>query len=96
MVSLSHLKRRLGQYGATWVIGFLLSGVAILIGSMIGDMIAMTDIVLPIVMVGVVLALGTGVVMTWLVLTQTGDYYSRLWMGYWAATSLLISSPSQG
>lgn len=66
MVSLAHLKRRLGQYGATWVIGFLLSGVAILIGSMIGDMIAMTDIVLPVVMVGVVVALGAGVVMTWL------------------------------
>lgn len=66
MVSLSHLKRRLGQYGATWVIGFLLSGVAILIGSSFGDMIAMTDIVLPVVMVGVVAALGAGVVMTWL------------------------------
>lgn len=66
MVSLSHLKRRLGQYGATWVIGFLLSGVAILIGSAVGDMIAMTDIVLPVMMVGVVLALGAGVVMTWL------------------------------
>lgn len=66
MVSLAHLKRRLGQYGATWVIGFLLSGVAILIGSMVGDMIAMTDLVLPVVMVGVVVALGAGVVMTWL------------------------------
>lgn len=32
-----------------------------------------------------------GVVMTWLVLTQTGEYYSRLWMGYWAATSLLLA-----
>ncbi len=65
MVSIAHLKRRLGQYGATWVAGFLLSGAAILIGSFFGDMIAMTDLVLPVVMIGVVLALGAGVVVSW-------------------------------
>lgn len=32
-----------------------------------------------------------GVVMTWLVLTQTGADYSRLWMSYWAVTSLLLA-----
>ena len=32
MVSLAHLKRRLGQYAAVWVAGFLLSGAGILIG----------------------------------------------------------------
>ena len=66
MVSIAHLKRRLGQYGATWVVGFLLSGAAILIGSMVGDMIAMADLILPVMMFGVVAALGTGVVRTWL------------------------------
>lgn len=66
MVSLAHLKHRLGQYGATWVIGFLMSGLGILIGMVFTDMIAMTDLVLPVVMIGVVLALGAGVVMTWL------------------------------
>lgn len=31
-----------------------------------------------------------GVVMTWLVLTQTGGDFSRLWLLYWAITSLLM------
>ena len=66
MVSLAHLKRRLGQYGATWVVGFMLSGLAILVGTAFADMIAVTDLVLPVLMIGVVLALGAGVAMTWL------------------------------
>lgn len=66
MISLAQLKRRLGQYGATWVVGFLVSGIGILVGMIFADMIAMTDLVLPIAMAGVVLALGVGVVMTWL------------------------------
>ena len=66
MVSLSHLKRRLGQYGATWVTGFLISGIGILGGSVIADMIAVPDLLLPLMMIGVVLALGAGVVMTWM------------------------------
>ncbi len=32
-----------------------------------------------------------GMVMTWLVLTQTGTDYSRLWLGSWAVASLLFS-----
>ena len=32
-----------------------------------------------------------GILMTWLVLTKTSDDYSRLWMSYWAVTSLLMA-----
>jgi len=32
-----------------------------------------------------------GVVMTWLVLTQTANDYSRLWLGWWAGSSLVLS-----
>lgn len=32
-----------------------------------------------------------GIVMTWLVLTQTANDYSRLWLMWWAASSLLLS-----
>ena len=32
MISLAHLKRRLGQYAALWVGGFLLTGAAVLAG----------------------------------------------------------------
>ena len=66
MVSLAHLKHRLGQYGAAWVIGFLVSGAAILLAMLAIDMIDAADLVLPVLMGAVVLALGVGVVMTWL------------------------------
>lgn len=32
-----------------------------------------------------------GVVMTWLVLTQTANDYSRLWLAWWAGSSLVLS-----
>jgi len=64
MLSGAHLKRRLGQYGAAWVIGFLVAGAGILISCLVMDMMAAADLVLPVVMGGVGLALGVGVVMS--------------------------------
>lgn len=61
MIRLAHLKRRLGQYAALWVGGFLVSGTAILVGATVTDLIAATDMVLPVLMAGVVLGLGAGV-----------------------------------
>ncbi|QTC90158.1 hypothetical protein [Brevundimonas goettingensis] len=64
MFSGAHLKRRLGQYGAAWAIGFLVSGAGILIGCLFMDMMAAADLVLPFVLGGSGLALGFGGVMT--------------------------------
>ncbi len=64
MFSGAHLKRRLSQYGAVWVIGFLVAGAGILIGALFMDVIAAADLVLPFVMGGVALALGAGVVLS--------------------------------
>lgn len=64
MIRLAHLKRRFGQYAAVWVGGFLLSGAAILIGMFFADLMVVADIVLPVLLGGVALALGTGVVMS--------------------------------
>lgn len=62
MISLAHLKRRLGQYAAVWVGAFLLAGVGVWLATLFADLIAAIDLVLPAVMVGVVLGLGWGVV----------------------------------
>lgn len=62
MVSLAHLKRRLGQYAAVWVAGFLLSGAAIAAGMLVADLMAAADAVLPVGLAAVALALGAGVV----------------------------------
>lgn len=62
MVSLAHLKRRLGQYAAVWVAGFLLSGTAILVGLGFADLMSVADLVLPAGLLLVALALGAGVV----------------------------------
>lgn len=62
MIRLAHLKRRMGQYAALWVGGFLLSGAAILGGLAFTDLMAAVDLVLPVLMVGIVLGLGAGVV----------------------------------
>jgi len=66
MVSLAHIKQRLGQYGAAWLIAFLASGAAILIGMAFDDMMVIADLVLPVGMAAVVLALGAALVATWL------------------------------
>lgn len=62
MISLAHLKRRLGQYAALWVVAFLLSGAAVLAGLTLTDLMAAIDAVLPPLLAGVALALGAGVV----------------------------------
>lgn len=62
MISLAHLKRRLGQYAAAWVAGFLLSGSAILIGLAFADLMTAADRVLPAMLMLVGLALGAGVI----------------------------------
>ena len=64
MFSAAYLKRRLGQYGAAWVIAFLVSGAAILIGTLFADLMEMADLVLPIMLAATVLVLGAGVVAT--------------------------------
>lgn len=62
MIRLAHLKRRLGQYAAVWVAGFLLSGAAILVGMAFADLMTAADWVLPAVLMLVGLALGAGVI----------------------------------
>lgn len=62
MISLAHLKVRLGQYAALWVAGFLLSGAAILTGMAFADLMTAADTVLPIGLALVAVALGAGVV----------------------------------
>lgn len=62
MVSLAHLKRRLGQYAAVWVGAFLLSGAAILAGLGFTDLMTAADWVLPVGLALTALALGAGVV----------------------------------
>ena len=58
MVSLAHLKRRLGQYAAVWVGAFLLSGAAILAGLGLTDLMTAADVVLPVGLALTALALG--------------------------------------
>jgi hypothetical protein len=64
MFNLAYLKRRLGQYAALWVGGFLLSGAAILVGLMFADLMVAIDAVLPVVLGATALALGVGVVLS--------------------------------
>ena len=60
MISLAHLKRRLGQYAALWVGSFLLSGAAILVALIAVDLIVAIDLVLPLVLAGVAVGLAAG------------------------------------
>ena len=64
MFNLAYLKRRLGQYAALWVGGFLLSGAAILVGLLMTDLIVAIDQVLPVLMGAAALGLGIGVVLS--------------------------------
>jgi lysylphosphatidylglycerol synthetase-like protein (DUF2156 family) len=64
MVGWGHIKRRLGQYGAVWVLAFLLAGSAILLGTLFDDLIATFDRVLPVAMAGAALALGVAMIAT--------------------------------
>lgn len=62
MISLAHLKDRIGQYAALWLAGFLLSGAAILGGLFFTDLIAAMDRVLPVLLALMGLGLGAGVI----------------------------------
>ena len=64
MFSLGYLKRRLGQYAALWVGGFLVGGAAILIGLGFADLMTAVDLVLPAMLGVLVLSLGAGLVLT--------------------------------
>ena len=46
MISLAHIKRRLGQYAALWLGGFLVTGVAILIALLMIDLFDAADLIL--------------------------------------------------
>ena len=64
MVNPGYLKRRLGQYAALWVGGFLLGGAAILAGLWFADLMTAVDRVLPVMLGGLALALGAGLVLS--------------------------------
>ncbi|WP_292065112.1 hypothetical protein [Brevundimonas sp. UBA7664] len=64
MFNLGYLKRRLGQYAALWVGGFLAGGSAILIGLLFADLMTAVDGVLPVMLGALALALGAGTVLT--------------------------------
>lgn len=63
MFNLGYLKRRLGQYAALWVGGFLVGGAAILVGLGFADLMTAVDRVLPVMLGALGLALGAGVVL---------------------------------
>jgi hypothetical protein len=63
MFNLGYLKRRLGQYAALWVGGFLVGGAAILVGLGFADLMTAVDLVLPVMLGALGLALGAGVVL---------------------------------
>lgn len=61
MIGIAHLKTRLSQYAALWIAAFLVAGAAILAGLLVMDLIGAVDVVLPVLLVIVALALGGGV-----------------------------------
>ena len=64
MFNPGYLKRRMGQYAALWVGGFLLSGAAILMGLLAADLMVAIDWVLPVLLGATALALGVGLVLS--------------------------------
>ncbi|WP_439476060.1 hypothetical protein [Brevundimonas sp.] len=89
MFNLGYLKRRLGQYAALWVAGFLLSGAAILLGLMFADMMVAIDWVLPVLLGGTALALGVGVVLSLLSGETVGTKLAVLLLALLLALPLL-------
>ena len=89
MFNLAYLKRRLGQYAALWVTGFLLSGAAILMGLMFADLMVAIDWVLPILLGGVALGLGVGVVLSLLSGETVGTKLAVLLLALLLALPLL-------
>ena len=66
MFDIAHLKQRFSQYAALWLVGFLVSGAAILVGMSFMDLMAAADLVLPALLAMVALILGAGVVSSFL------------------------------
>lgn len=62
MISLGHLKSRLGQYAALWVGGFLIAGVGVWLAAAFVDLMPAADLVLPPMLAAMVLGLGVGVI----------------------------------
>lgn len=62
---MAHIKQRLSQYAAVWLIGFFLSGLAILLGMTQMDLMEAADLVLPLMLGLVTLALAVGLVASW-------------------------------
>jgi hypothetical protein len=89
MISLAHLKRRLGQYAALWVGSFLLSGAAIWLGTLFLDLMDAADLVLPATLLGVVLGLSWGVIASLLSRETVGTKLAVLVLAVLLALPLL-------
>lgn len=89
MVSLAHIKRRLGQYAALWVGAFLLSGAGLLIGMTFMDLMDAADRVLPVMLAVVILGQGGGVIATLLSKETLGTRLLMLLLGLLLALPLL-------
>ncbi|TPW05285.1 MAG: hypothetical protein FD125_788 [bacterium] len=89
MFNLGYLKRRMGQYAALWVGGFLLSGAAILMGLLAADLIVAIDWVLPVLLGATGLALGVGLVLSLLSAETLGTKLAVLLLAVLLALPLL-------
>lgn len=89
MISLAHLKRRLGQYAALWVGAFLLSGAGVWLAAVFVDLMDAADLVLPATMLGVVLGLGWGVIASLLSRETLGTKLAVLLLALLLALPLL-------
>lgn len=89
MFNLGYLKRRMGQYAALWVGGFLLSGAAILMGLLAADLIVAIDWVLPVLLGATALALGVGLVLSLLSAETLGTKLAVLLLAVLLALPLL-------
>ncbi|NBB62963.1 hypothetical protein GVN18_27230 [Pseudomonas sp. ODNR1LW] len=66
MFDIAHLKQRFSQYAALWLSGFLMSGAAILVGTVFVDLMTAADLILPVVLALVALTLGGGILASFL------------------------------
>ena len=89
MFNLGYLKRRMGQYAALWVGGFLLSGAAILMGLLAADLMVAIDWVLPVLLGVTALALGVGLVLSLLSAETLGTKLAVLLLAVLLALPLL-------
>lgn len=66
MIDLAHLKRRMGQYGALWLFGFVAAAGAILATGAFGtDLMTAADLALPVIWGATGLAAAVGLGHTW-------------------------------